>query len=607
MHKCPLCEKKYKEAEALYLHVEDKHADMIPEGYTGARYCYKMRTGKTHGSCVVCKGDTEWNEKTNKYHRFCNNPKCKEEYRETFKKRMVGKYGKTSLLDDPEQQKKMLQNRKISGVYNMNGKEIPYVGSYEYDFLRMLDLLMDWDEEDIMAPSPHTYWYMYEGKKHFYIPDFYIPSLDLEIEIKDGRGDMNMHHKIQEVDKVKERNKDEVMKKCGRNYIKVLNKEYDNFFTFLKIAKEQYRENINKPIIITESVQVIKDEFVMENNILDQALIPVYILLTYTGTFMAKGIRLVTKQPYSHAGISLTSDLTKVYTYGRKEVADNCKFTAENIHSGLMGFFSKDIKYALYVSFFNNEEYKNLCNFIEEIKHDVSRHGYSYMGLLNFALGRETHDEKMFCSQFVSAVIKAGDPSRLNRHESLYSPTDLRRLSGTHFVTRGKLSNYDKEKVDIKVDKIRNKLMSRTESTMVIESFSQDRIYESRQKFAPLECYDVKEEYITEFKNTYPSLSHIRISDNTKGNLYTTSNRDKLVAIINTEDKNGEIWIQALEIFGKFKGSGMSLGLLDIAVKDLNATHLSVNKKNTIAYKLYLDYGFTVYDETTSMYFMSIK
>ena len=45
---------------------------------------------------------------------------------------------------------------------------------------------MNFDSDDVMTPSPHTYYYEYGGEKKFYIPDVYIPSLNLEIEIKQG-------------------------------------------------------------------------------------------------------------------------------------------------------------------------------------------------------------------------------------------------------------------------------------------------------------------------------------------------------------------------------------------------------------------------------------
>ena len=167
---------------------------------------------------------------------------------------MVGKYGKTTLLNDPDHQRKMLSHRKISGVYRWSDNpniEISYTGSYELDFLKFLDIAMDFDGEDVIGPSPHTYYYIYEGKKHFYFPDFFIPSLNLEVEIKDGGDNPNTHHKIVEVDKVKEKLKDEVITKNGTfSYIKIVNKEYRKFFTFLEKSKKQFVDGIDKPIFM---------------------------------------------------------------------------------------------------------------------------------------------------------------------------------------------------------------------------------------------------------------------------------------------------------------------------------------------------------------------
>lgn len=66
--------------------------------------------------------------------------------------------------------------------------------------------------------------------------------------------------------------------------------------------------------------------------------------------------------------------------------------------------------------------------------------------------------------------------------------------------------------------------------------------------------------------------------------------------MINTEKKeDGNVCIQGLEISGEFKGKGLSIGLLDIAVKKLGAKYLSVRKTNEIAKRLYIKYGFKTY------------
>ena len=291
MYKCKICGKKYTELSALYNHIENKHADMIPQDMTVQQYYYYMKTGKSNGNCVMCKQATTWNKNTNKYNRFCGNPKCKEEYVKIMKSRMIAKYGKVHLLNDPEKQREMLSKRSISGTYRWsdNKSETTYTGSYELDFLKTLDLFFEWDPEDVLMPSPHTYTYKYEGEDKFYIPDAFIPSLDLEIEIKDGGDNPNNHYKIQAVDKEKERLKDEVLKSQKNfHYVKITNKNYTNFFDFLKEIKdgfEKYGDDKKIPRIfkvedirtgstkpINESTNEIIEEGFIENILNDKKI-----------------------------------------------------------------------------------------------------------------------------------------------------------------------------------------------------------------------------------------------------------------------------------------------------------------------------------------------
>ena len=120
-----------------------------------------------------------------------------------------------------------------------------------------------------------------------------------------------------------------------------------------------------------------------------------------------------------------------------------------------------------------------------------------------------------------------------------------------------------------------------------------------------MDCEKITNASIKKYKNQYKQLSHVRINSNTDGYLYLIDG--EVQAMINTEDKDGDIWIQGLEIFGESKGKGYSKYLLDIATKDLGATYLSVNKNNTIAKNVYDKYGFEVYDEDDNMYYMELK
>lgn len=233
--KCPICgERLVKGKDALISHIDKVHATDIPPKMSGGEYAYLVTHNNKPRKCMMCSNSTEWNLGTNKYNAFCSEA-CKAAYVKLARARLKKVYGKENLLDDPDQQKKMLANRSISGIYHhTDGGKITYTGSYEEDFVRMLDTFLSVPSKDIIMPSPHVYEYMYKGEKKFYFPDAFIPSLNLEVEIKDGGTNPNMHHKIQDVDKVKERSKDEVL--CKQNiyhYIKVEDKNYKSFFALI--------------------------------------------------------------------------------------------------------------------------------------------------------------------------------------------------------------------------------------------------------------------------------------------------------------------------------------------------------------------------------------
>ena len=127
------------------------------------------------GRCVICGRDTEFNENTSKYERF-DRQVCREKYREQFVARMQKTYGKSTLLNDPDHQKKMLESRRISGEYTWSdGKSrSKYVGTYEKDLLRHLDKDLGLKPTDVLSPAPQVFDYTYNDKNHFYIPDVYI-------------------------------------------------------------------------------------------------------------------------------------------------------------------------------------------------------------------------------------------------------------------------------------------------------------------------------------------------------------------------------------------------------------------------------------------------
>lgn len=241
--RCFFCDRIFNDKHKYCDHVANKHNDQIPEDCEPLEFAYSLLIHKPIGRlCVMCrKNHVKFNQSTLKYERLCSDA-CKEAYTKMMKQRMVNVYGHEHLLNDADMQRKMLYNHADAKdyVWDENHK-FRVIGTYEMDFLDKLKEL-NWSPNDIICPSPNNYYYTWkDGTKHLYIPDFYIPSMDLCVEIKQG----GFNNSFMEHNREIEQRKDIMMKrecaKTGRHYIKILDKNYDEFM------KTYINSDNNKP------------------------------------------------------------------------------------------------------------------------------------------------------------------------------------------------------------------------------------------------------------------------------------------------------------------------------------------------------------------------
>ena len=264
--KCPYCNDRYPR-EILIKHIDRKHVELLPNGFTGIRMVYHIANKlplEYHGSCRVCKKPTNWNGY--KYDVLCNNLKCKEALRNLYKTNMLRVRGTYNILNDTEQQKRMLANRHISGTYKFNdGGMISYTGSYELKFLEFIDNFLNIPSKDIISPGP-TIEYIYQGKKHFYLPDFFYIPFNLIVEIKDGGEHPN--GKVTGVMKpIRERTieKERVITDKGEyNYLRLSDNQFEQLIDIFMDIKDKLLRGVDeRSIRINESVeeQVLKEYF----------------------------------------------------------------------------------------------------------------------------------------------------------------------------------------------------------------------------------------------------------------------------------------------------------------------------------------------------------
>lgn len=265
-YKCPYCDYRDYRPE-LIDHVEEEHEEMIPKGYTPSRVVYNAVNKKDHGTCMVCHKETKWDEDKQRYDSLCDNPKCKKQYVEIVRSRMVKKYGTYNLLTDPNFQKKMLENRSISGKYKFeDGGSVGYVGSYEKKFLEFMDKFLHIKSYDIISPGPHIP-YMYKGKEHVWITDFLYEPYNLVFDIKDGGNNPN----TREMKDYREKQiaKEKAIAEYGDyNYIRLTDNKFEQLISIFMELKEKTDE---KPLIR------INESFIEEETRIDKDKLPKFI------------------------------------------------------------------------------------------------------------------------------------------------------------------------------------------------------------------------------------------------------------------------------------------------------------------------------------------
>lgn len=236
-YKCPYCNFN-SNREELIDHIDEKHDDLIPENYTPRRIVFNIVNKREFGVCMVCKGKTEWNEKSGKYNKICKKESCHKKAREQFTKNMIKVYNKPTLLDDENWQAHMLANRKISGKYRFSdGGSVTYTGTYEKKCLEFMDKVLNISSRDIMCPGP-TFEYEYKGETHKWITDIYYIPANLVIEIKDGGSNPNTRSMTSYREKQIE--KEKMITNLGTyNYIRLTDNQFVQLIDILAELKER--------------------------------------------------------------------------------------------------------------------------------------------------------------------------------------------------------------------------------------------------------------------------------------------------------------------------------------------------------------------------------
>ena len=169
----------------------------------------------------------------------------------------------------------------------------------------------------------------------------------------------------------------------------------------------------------------------------------IYVLVSRTGTNIAKIIRFFTRKPYNHASISSDSNLHEMYSFCRNSPSMPlpATFNQEIVGRGTLGRFS-DIPCELYAIPVTPHQRLIFEHELEHFKLHRSMYSYSLLGMgtVLFQIGLHRR-YKYVCSQFVAHIIEQSGIV-LPKPAVLCTPEDLRHIPGALLIYRGELNDY---------------------------------------------------------------------------------------------------------------------------------------------------------------------
>ena len=169
----------------------------------------------------------------------------------------------------------------------------------------------------------------------------------------------------------------------------------------------------------------------------------IYILLSSTGTFPARAVRLFTHCKYSHVSIALVPSLGKFYSYARRKIHNPLigGLVEENTKCGIFGLYP-DGKCQLLEMHVDDAVYDEVSKTLNFYLDNYDKCKYNFGAILPMALGIEQKLKfRMTCSQFVAHLLESTKACALPKHASIMRPSDFFKISNIKCVFNGKLKD----------------------------------------------------------------------------------------------------------------------------------------------------------------------
>ena len=155
-----------------------------------------------------------------------------------------------------------------------------------------------------------------------------------------------------------------------------------------------------------------------------------YIVLSQTGTWLSRAIKIFTRARYNHASLSFSEDLQQMYSFGRLRPRNPflAGFVQENAFGGTFARFpkTKALVIALPVS---EAQYTAIRSHVTRMYASREEYHYNFLGILCAAVHiAHTRDFYYYCSEFVAEVLQTFTVEGAEQLRGVIQPEHLLRL-----------------------------------------------------------------------------------------------------------------------------------------------------------------------------------
>ena len=170
----------------------------------------------------------------------------------------------------------------------------------------------------------------------------------------------------------------------------------------------------------------------------------IYIIVTQTGTIVARLIKCFTKAPYNHSSISSDEKLSEMYSFCRynKRLPLPAGFSQEHVNTCVFGMYNNipSAVYSIEVTFSQYQKYRSLISYFKKEKNNYS---FNLMGFVGSALTVPIHRKNKFvCSQFVAYMLRESGIYTFDKDLFLITPNDFRSIPQAELIFEGNLKDY---------------------------------------------------------------------------------------------------------------------------------------------------------------------